>query len=84
MLVTMSPIEVATAVSTARKACADGTFAALLAENELTGPDAADAIGVHPSSVYRWLNGGRPPRDAAVRLAEFITALAGKTACQDR
>jgi DNA-binding transcriptional regulator YiaG len=46
----------------------------------LSLPEVADAVGVSPSTVWRWEHGQRVPRgDAALRYGELMTRLLGSS-----
>ena len=80
MAATKDAIAVVTRIAAARVACADGTFAAVLNENELRVLDVAEALRTHPSTIYRWMNGAaRPTRQQALRLADLLDALPGES-----
>ncbi|HTJ71460.1 MAG TPA: helix-turn-helix transcriptional regulator [Actinospica sp.] len=66
-------------IAAARKACADGTFEAVITENMLSMADVADALQIHNSNVYRWMRGTtRPGRAMALRIADFLDGLPGE------
>jgi transcriptional regulator with XRE-family HTH domain len=60
----------------ARQLAASGEAKAIREQAGLSIREAAGAIDVSPSGLFRWENGERIPRgDAAVRYAKFLEQL---------